>query len=415
MAPSQNSRIDLIIGPSSSGKSSLIEAMFNDGRLPPGTDVVLAHLLTEQILADARDSGSHLVIHYNSFLAFENSSAHLDRQVQTEPILDMLLKTDTEVAATLLVASASTLVKRAAARGITEPKFRTNSGSYPNEQILDLLNVIDLSKHFAEVVAMLDANNIPIRVLDTNLDPVEIEDSPAAIERALSKSRAEYTSAEVDEVLEKYHFEYHSIELSHDRRTPGAVRTGKLFADIDLEGKSLLDIGCGYGSACYLAESAGATRVVGTELKPHRYIGGIVVKNVRDSDVSIRAENLFDRAVSSQEQQRYDVVLLLNVIHHLPEPFNALNTICELAKETIIIEFPTLDDPKFRSTLPDSAEIDSALPLVGISTIEQDQTFVFNPSALERFMAERHPDFSVQMRPSEIATSRLIMIATRAS
>ncbi len=78
------------------------------------------------------------------------------------------------------------------------------------------------------------------------------------------------------------------------------------------------------------------------------------------------------------------------------------------------MEFPNLMDPKFRSTFS-CESLDETLPLVGVSTNEQDQTFVFNQAAIERYMSNHLKEFEVQFNPSTINNSRIIMVAQRIS
>ena len=81
--------------------------------------------------------------------------------------------------------------------------------------------------------------------------------------------------------------------------------------------------------------------MTGTELKAHRHIGSILAKNILNSSVKFINKNILE----SDYKEKFDVVLLLNVIHHLPEPFYAIRKLSEMAKEVFVLEFPTLDDP----------------------------------------------------------------------
>jgi hypothetical protein len=83
------------------------------------------------------------------------------------------------------------------------------------------------------------------------------------------------------------------------------------------------------------------------------------------------------------------------VIHHLKEPIKALRMIAGICTEKLIIEFPTLSDSKFNSTLSTPANFDSSLPIIGVSLqIEQDQTFLFSPQAIERILLDHDKLFS---------------------
>ena len=402
MDTSVSRRIDLVIGPSGAGKSNYIAEM----DLDPDA-IIFAYELADRE-QNPFDEG-HTVVHYNSIRPFQLSSEDLDRPLETDPVLSSILGSGAQVTATVLVASASVLSKRAILRTLVEPELRDATPSYPNGEILDLLNRLDLGEHYTALIELLASRGVETTLLESNDGIAPLGDGSAELDRALAVKRSDYSAEEIDFVLEKYHFEYHSIELPHGRRTPGALRTDDLLESLALAGRSVLDIGCGYGSACYRAIDHGAASASGTELKPHRYVGALVVKNILDSDITIHEADVF----GAPSGQRHDVVLLLNVIHHLPEPFKALNVICDLALETFVVEFPTLADPKFLATLPVGTRLAPDLPLVGVSTSAEDQTFVFSVAALERFMAEQHPEFSVEIRASAIAESRKVMVATR--
>lgn len=95
-------------------------------------------------------------------------------------------------------------------------------------------------------------------------------------------------------------------------------------------------------------------------------------------------------------EESFDLVLALNVIHHVPEPFAALRTLAGLTRERLALEFPTLGDFKFRR----SAGIRRAsrydrLPLIGVSSLEEaDQTFVYSREAIRRVLVEHQPLFA---------------------
>jgi len=171
--------------------------------------------------------------------------------------------------------------------------------------------------------------------------------------------------------------------------------------DKDLAGKSILDIGCAYGYFCFEAEKRNAARVVGTELKRHRYIGANIIKQMTGAKSQILYENIFDTSINNDSNNKesnnenFDIVLLLNVIHHLKEPIKALRMIASICTEKLIIEFPTLSDSKFNSTLSTPTSFDSSLPIIGVSLqTEQDQTFLFSPQAIERILLDHDKLFS---------------------
>jgi SAM-dependent methyltransferase len=201
-----------------------------------------------------------------------------------------------------------------------------------------------------------------------------------------------YTDVEIKEIVGNNDFEYQQIQLPNNQLTQGDDRSPSLsLLDKDLSGKSVLDIGCAYGYFCFEAEKRNAARVVGTELKRHRYVGANIVKQITGAKSEILYKNIFD----TPSNEEYDIVLLLNVIHHLKEPIKALRMIASMCTEKLIIEFPTLSDSKFNSTLSTPTNFDSSLPIIGVSLqAEQDQTFLFSPQAIERILLDHDKLFS---------------------
>ncbi len=69
--------------------------------------------------------------------------------------------------------------------------------------------------------------------------------------------------------------------------------------------------------------------------------------------------------------------------------------IAKLCTEKLIIEFPTLADEKFNSTLTDPLKTKASRPLIGVSLQgEIDQTFLFSPLSIERILQNHEQLFS---------------------
>ena len=106
--------------------------------------------------------------------------------------------------------------------------------------------------------------------------------------------------------------------------------------------------------------------------------------------------------LSQPLDEQFDYVCLLNVIHHLDEPIRAIHQLAAIARELLVIEFPTFEDPKFRKTtrirFPKRY---NRLPLIGVSSkratskkADGGQTFVFSPDAITRILQDHRPLFS---------------------
>jgi SAM-dependent methyltransferase len=234
------------------------------------------------------------------------------------------------------------------------------------------------------------------------------------LEIACGGSQESYSESEVAAILKRFRFEYQGIELPSGHRTTGDDRSASMelvFAE-DLAGKTVLDVGCAYGYFCFEAERRGASCVTGTELKSHRFVGANVLREVLGSDVRILKQDIFAEGA----EEEYDVVLLLNVLHHLPEPIKALRTLGRLCREKLIIEFPTLLDPKYGGTLGEvlPEEVNN-LPLIGVSLpAECDQYFLFTEAAIRRVLSDQVGGFmEIEILPSPMAPDRKIAVCRR--
>ena len=76
---------------------------------------------------------------------------------------------------------------------------------------------------------------------------------------------------------------------------------------------------------------------------------------------------------------RDDVVLTINVVHHVPNPFAFLDRAASLTRSHLVLEYPGLVDEKYKRTLPGGTpDLDDSLPLLGVSTRDEDQTGKYN-------------------------------------
>ena len=152
-----------------------------------------------------------------------------------------------------------------------------------------------------------------------------------------------------------------------------------------LENKKVLDIGCAEGAVALSAARMGA-RVTGLEPRQGRLTKARRAAKGMDLDVEFR-KGFLDSLES--RPGTFDVVLALNVVHHVPNPFGFLDQAASLTRSHLVLEYPGLVDEKYRRTLPDGTHgLDDTLPLVGVSTRAEDQTFVFTPAGLERYFLD---------------------------
>lgn len=264
---------------------------------------------------------------------------------------------------------------------------------YPVRLWLDLLERADLVGIYRAWCRELRSRGIPYVLVesdDAGTYPIVEGESrlPAIVDDPGPDPDAGYTEERVRQLLRQRNFRYHRIDLPFGLHTKGADRsaTRDLVLPESLAGKSVLDVGSALGYFCFEAESRGAERVVGVELAEDRFQDALLLKDIKGS----RVEFLRRDIVLDPLDETFDFILFLNVIHHLPEPLRAIRQLASITNETLVIEFPTLADRKFRKTANIRAPfLFNRLPLIGVSSQPQaKQTFVFTPSAIKRILLD---------------------------
>lgn len=150
--------INLIIGPSSSGKSTYIASTF--------TANVAVYMAYE--LMKAWTIQSPCVIHYNSFRPYDNNAKNLSNSFDSDPVLAKIFESGEKLNAVLLVCASSILIKRMTQRAYTEPLLRSNFTSYPKSDLIDLLEKIDLEAHYVSWYQLLRDHETSVSIVDSN-------------------------------------------------------------------------------------------------------------------------------------------------------------------------------------------------------------------------------------------------------
>lgn len=405
----------IISGPSSVGKSTFLTRSRCAAvtGLSAGTPIVWP---TAQARLDELGSAD-VLYHYNILreeargpTSFAHDAAWRD-----------IVRRDLPKRAIILVASKHVLMQRMRQRQIIEHAALTGHGetSYPGQHWIDCLEHVDLAALYAAWRQELRDHGIPYQLLNSEDDmyrPIVDEDSlpelvndhagadpgagNAEEQREPSPAPAMgngsgYARADIVELLRTRRFAYQRVELPFGLHTEGEDRsqTRDIVLPRSLAGKSVLDVGSAIGYFCFEAEARGAARVLGVELREDRFRDALLLKEIKGST----AEFLRQDVVLDPLTEQFDLVLLLNVIHHLKEPFRALRQLASITRERFVIEFPTFDDAKFRKTANVAFPRQyNRLPLVGVSSMapDVDQTFVFAPAAIERVLLDHEPLFA---------------------
>lgn len=135
---------------------------------------------------------------------------------------------------------------------------------------------------------------------------------------------------------------YQSILLPFGLKTPGMDRSQS--ADIvfkhSIKDKSVLDIGCKYGYFCHEALLRGASVVNGIEISGANVEIAKKIVELWGRNIEIVEGDILE----TDFHDKFDVILLLNVIHHIISPVTIMKKIAEKTNELVIIEFPTIFD-----------------------------------------------------------------------
>jgi len=135
---------------------------------------------------------------------------------------------------------------------------------------------------------------------------------------------------------------YQSIDLPFGLRTPGMDRSKSadiVFKD-SVKNKSVLDIGCKYGYFCHDAILRGASVVKGIEISETNVEIAKRIVELWNRDIEIISGDF----LGTDFNDKFDVVLLLNVLHHIISPVTIMKKISNQTNELAIIEFPTILD-----------------------------------------------------------------------
>ncbi|MEM8588974.1 MAG: methyltransferase domain-containing protein [Pseudomonadota bacterium] len=387
----------LVSGPSNSGKSTYIKRR----SISP---VSFAHDLVNK---DVPHSG---VIHYNLLHYIINTdignSLALGLDIAEEPILKKILLSQNISHAIVIVAPIEELIERANERQIVEPSVG-NPDLYPRGLWLELIRKVDLFSFYECFFRALDYYKIPFDVLFSSKEVGGFSTSDRVyVHHNLRGSFIPLPSdAAIDNTLGMLGAEYQDVLLPKGIRvkrkgfghlSDSRTETFMKFRSGSYIGRSVLDIGCAIGEMLFLSERLGADRVIGIEMMYRRFNAAQSIAKILCSKATFKNEDFLNVSFTDQ----FDDVLALNVIHHVSDVRSFLIKAANLTKRRLIVEYPTLRDPKFQELGPFPDDL-AHLPLMGVSSKHVDQTFVFTLPALVRMVSETGR-FSVERCASPI-------------
>ncbi len=363
----------LVIGPTSAGKSTYIDTLRTEaeGR----GETLQVHLAHQVATASDVPAGPGHVLHYNLLRGYKKGT----RRVAADKVavLPELIAAADEVV--VLVAPRTVIQARVAARG-------AERDAYDHESWGDVVASPELGQIYEHLALCLDGAGTPYRILCTH---GEHHEAYHPLSRWEFPRMAEPDAEDLcrrGHVLTMPDLGAHTYQADYREGAEGSGRSATFARafQMPLHGRRLLDIGCAEGAASLSAARMGAV-VTGIEPRKTRRTKAQRIAEATGVTLDLRPGLLDDL---EEPDGSFDVVVALNVIHHVPDPFAFLDRMAALSSSHVVLEYPGLDDAKFRSTISEFPSPPPELPLMGLSLPERDQTYVFSPAVFERYLID---------------------------
>ena len=143
---------------------------------------------------------------------------------------------------------------------------------------------------------------------------------------------------DVDDFLDelKSQENYQNIKLPFDRETGGYKDCERSWSQIrpliEWKDKTVMDIGCFWGYFAFEIKKEGAKEVMGTDIREDALDTARKIRHMKRVNVMFMKHDIEEDAID----KKYDVILLLNTLHHLRSPFHVLKKIFSSAKEVVL-------------------------------------------------------------------------------
>jgi 2-polyprenyl-3-methyl-5-hydroxy-6-metoxy-1,4-benzoquinol methylase len=227
-----------------------------------------------------------------------------------------------------------------------------------------------------------------------------------------------WTKAEIEHFLAHERLSYQKIQLPFGLETPGEAKPelcDQIFRDA--AGKSVLDVGSYLGYFCQEALKRGASAAHGIEADPEK------VRQARAlAEMNGLAPTYSVGDIESAEVQPYDIVLLLNVLHHLFDPVGTLLRLAHVARDKLVLEVASINPRDARKLGVGffARQMIRRLPILyvapGVPVAKKrtlSQKYFFTPEAV-RTILDRHTHlfYEVEIKRSSFK-QRFVVVAKR--
>lgn len=371
----------LLIGPTCAGKSTFLNERKTTSQ---HASAITVHFAFEIKETSAIPTGADDVVHFNLLRGYRPQFTG-PISIHTSPMLADFIAAADEI--DVIAAPLPVLLRRASERSLCEPDSEEHAHLRYNVKFWrGTLGSPLLPQIYEQLALHLDQSDKPHTYYCSNGDVHDAFQEMSRWEFPRLASGGDEEICRRGHAVQELKVGKGSYQKDYRGHAAGAARSATLerVLQMPLGGKRLLDIGCAEGAAALSAERMGA-KVTGIEPWTKRYDEARSIADALGSSVDLRNAALDDLA---DPPDSYDVVLALNVIHHQADPFAFVDRAAELAASHLVLEYPGLNDRKFRSTFEYSGELPEDIPLMGLSTAKRDQTFVFNPATLRRYLLD---------------------------
>ncbi len=151
------------------------------------------------------------------------------------------------------------------------------------------------------------------------------------------------TQEEIERRVEELGEWFHNLDLAGVKTAPRhflgdypSIVWQAIAAELprDLEGKTVLDVGCNAGFFSLEMKRRGAARVVGIDSDERYLAQARLASEVSGLDVELARLSVYDVA---SLRERFDVVLFMGVLYHLRHPLLALDLLHEHAAKDLLV------------------------------------------------------------------------------
>lgn len=214
------------------------------------------------------------------------------------------------------------------------------------------LSADDIIQHHINWMKIVKSLKVKVNYVKSSLGETRLVSQRVArktLAETATATRTKMSYNEVMEFVEKGDYpKYHSVDLPYGLASKGqniADRFPTIFPN-KMKGWSALDIGCALGGFSYEAERRGA-KVLASDIRKVRLNAAKKFADILCSDVEFTDKNWLLPDPANKE--KFDLVLILNVLHHVPDPEEAIEVAASLSKGVVVMEFPNSHDPLYKA------------------------------------------------------------------